>query len=946
MNAWIVAGLILLVTAVVFIIVVRSQTDGVGEDFVPSSVDFNTAQAQRQQLQFEGERRYNDFARLQSTETSLNPDQVNAAFQQAIPAATSTSSSLLSLLSATNFGAADDGKGKQGFGVEQTGMVQNKINFCEGITQVNCDLLDDPRLAECGFCHRDGTNSKGKPHRGGMFISADDQIRANEKAAANGGKGLYSPTFGTCAPQNFTMMKTSCQVRELQMQCQKSGAPDTNNQCAQCFGSAPAGSTGLLYVGPKDRTYSAILHVSHPGGHTGLRIIYANGYSIPLIPSGGTGDPVLEPMQITLNIQEGMPLTIIVQGVPIVWCGWLSNLDGTRTISLDIGAQKITPEGGFVIAGDKFSSTVTSAMSKSVGWTDFQKTVPNSVLWYQRRDDVVNGMITKAWYGNSPNTTDNSRGVDVTDYVKLAAGGDQDIPVTNQYFKNDPDPNLPKNLYITRDNGDTLVVPEGQTVSKTSIVNTMGMEMIVPATLAEPLFQEDKFYCPSGPLVFTAQGAGLMGANSCFTAEGKFNPSLFCIQRLFQAAGGSPKGALYPKTKEAAAALAQKDPATGEISLDATMAYFNTLGNVAIYGVDMSGAPKEFETVKSAALQILGVTMNNPCDGPSAKTGPHNPECLDYLWRTSGDPSKDSLQMDTTKLGYAYCTREGKGAPLNPDGSVNQANADAANQQGAIPNIRAYFQGFFNRSQDSSSFDAQAAAMRSCYGVMMTPPVEDPADCPRKNPDEWQCMGPKQLQQPEVFQVNGGNANIAYIGQQAYNYKQTDAQEVCAKYGAAVATSAQLATAQAQGADWCSTGWVSDSPTPAYPITTSINQECGNGSAGIKQFMPENGLAAVNCYGKKPPVNTPGVYLFGPAGNTWYNPASLPPGITDSSIIMGAELQNRILCAGPATGPCTVFKSDAECTDALKGANPTGADLRTINPVLATRMAQYFAGGV
>jgi len=924
MKTWIVAGLILLVTAVVFMIM-GTRT----EHF---TVDFNAARAQRQQLQFEGERRYNDFARLQSPDARLDPDRVNAAFQQAIPVPTTTSSSLMSLLSATNFGAADDGRNKQGLGVEQTGMVQNKINFCEGITEVNCDLLDDPRLAECGFCHRDGKNSKGKAHRGGMFISADDQLRANEGAGGKGGKGVYKPTFGTCQPQNFTLMKTSCQVRELQMQCQKVGGPSASNPCGQCFGSAPAGSTGLLYVGPKERVYTAILHVSHSGGHGGLAVTYPNGYTIPLVSTTPTKDPVLEPAYITLNIQEGQTLTITVQGVPSVWCGWLSNQEGTRTVSLDVGVQKITPENRFTIAGDKFSSTVATAMARSPGWTEFQKTVPNSVLWYQRREG--NGMITAAWYGNSANTTDSSRGVDVTDYVKQAAAADMDIPVTNQYFRNDPDPNIPKNLYITRDNGNTLITPEGQVVRKTNIVNTMVLDMIVPATLVDPLFQEDKYYCPSGPLVFTEIGAGVMGANSCFTADGKFNPSLVCIQRLFQAAGGSPNGTMYPKTKEAAAALAQKDPATNEISLDATMNYFNTLGNVAVYGVDATGAPKEFETVRAAALQMLGVTMNNPCDGPTAKTGPHNPECLDYLWRTSGDPSKDSLQMDPAKLGYAYCTKEGKAAPLNPDGSVNQAAAAAANEKGAIPNIRAYFQGFFNRSQDSSSFDAQAAAMRSCYGVMMSPPVEDPAACPRSNPDEWQCIGPNQLQQPEVFHVGS-----------AYTTTRSDAEAVCATYGARVATTDELATAQRQGADWCATGWVSDSTDAKYPITTSTQQGCGNGSAGVKTWTPSNNLADVNCVGKKPPAGTQNIAPFN--GAQWYNPNSLPVGISDSSIIIGAEMQNVALCGGPTNGECAVFKSDTECKDFLKNKPiAAGTNIAPLNPGLSDRMKQYFSGQV
>jgi len=213
------------------------------------TVDPNVIAVQRVLLQAEGERRYNDVARAQNPNSQISADQMNAAIRQTVPAASGGSSSLLSLLGFTEYGAADDGSNKQGAGVEQTGMVQQKINFCEGITSVNCDLLNDPRLAECGFCHKDGTNSKGKAQRGGMYISSDDQIRANERAGT-GGKASYTPTVGTCKPINFTLMKDNCVARENDLECQRAGAATVDNKCGQCFGSTPPGTTGLLYMGP------------------------------------------------------------------------------------------------------------------------------------------------------------------------------------------------------------------------------------------------------------------------------------------------------------------------------------------------------------------------------------------------------------------------------------------------------------------------------------------------------------------------------------------------------------------------------------------------------------------------------------------------------------------------------------------------------------------------
>jgi len=92
----------------------------------------------------------------------------------------------------------------------------------------------------------------------------------------------------------------------------------------------------------------------------------------------------------------------------------------------------------------------------------------------------------------------------------------------------------------------------------------------------------------------------------------------------------------------------------------------------------------------------------------------------------------------------------------------------------------------------------------------------------------------------------------------------------CIKYGGIVATKDQVYAAQAAGADWCSTGWTRDHPTPMYPINTSLQQGCGNGAAQVVEYKPPNApgksypLAALNCYGVKPVKSTPvdGVTVF------------------------------------------------------------------------------------
>jgi len=289
-----------------------------------------------------------------------------------------------------------------------------------------------------------------------------------------------------------------------------------------------------------------------------------------------------------------------------------------------------------------------------------------------------------------------------------------------------------KHLWITQDNGNTIIIPERGTIPNIQIANSLIMVFTVPATLADPIFADDKVNCPTGPLVYTEVGAGLMGAHSCFKADGSFNPSLYCMSELFQSAGGTPKGTLMPTTEAQANALAVNN------SLDDTVAFLNNLGLIATYGTDQNGAPQDFAVIKDAALKMLGLVMNNPCEGPNAAKGPYSADCLDYLWRTSGNPGQDATPVDPTSLPYAACSAAGAAAPLNGAG-----NLAAANAQGSIPGVRAYFQSIYNRANDQSQgFDAQAAAMKDCYNITLAPPPMPP--CP-KPPEQWQCFLPDQI---------------------------------------------------------------------------------------------------------------------------------------------------------------------------------------------------------
>ena len=708
MYSWILIVLVCLL--IVGLMVLGSNTE---EGFV--TVNSDSALAQRQLLQFEGERRYNTLARVQNPASHPSSDMVNESINMLIPTETNSTKNQLTMTpSSRGLGAADDGTNKQGTWVEQTGKVQAKIDFCESLP-VNCDF-SDPRMAECGFCHKGGVNSKGKPWRGGMYVSSDDQIRANQaNKDANpnnnifGPSAIYAPTVGTCPPKNFTLIKETCDARENALQCETAAGPASGNSCAQCYGNAGP----LLYVGAKPRSFQAVLHMSHPGVYNG-GVIKSGNTTINLIPST---KKLLDPQQYPLKLSEGDNITIKLAGPPSVWCAWLSSPDGKRTVSLNIGVQSITPAALGVI-GDKLSLKVAKAFSGETGFSAFKAIVPNSVLWYGRNNKLP-GIVVSAKYGVSIGNS-----VSVLESVRQLAGSGQSITVSPQQLGvTDPSPNNTKQLWIKMDTGTNYIGTDGDVLESRLFKSVLSISVTCPATLVDPTYDFDVDACPSGPMIFTEVGAGIMGSNSCYKPDGTFNPSMYCIQELFTGAGGNQNGTLWPDTNEKLAAVIQK--VNGVPDIGATSVFLNNLGNIATYAQDQNGASVSFDIYLDASMKMLGTAPKNLCDGPNAGTGPHSPQCLDFLWKTSGSSSTDPV---TT---YNFCGRAGLLAPLNTDGTQNDDNIARANDKGSVAAVRSYYKSIFDAAQDTSNFPKWMKSMANCYNTNVGPAPPPPAaNCP------------------------------------------------------------------------------------------------------------------------------------------------------------------------------------------------------------------------
>lgn len=955
MTRWIThgcGGLIVIILLVLYIWVELSRHSyrSITEPF--ASADVPTLQTQRQMLQWEGERRYNDLARLQSPRSLVSSDQLTAAVQQTAVVPTSSTPSLLTLLGFGSLSGADDGTNKQGAGVEQTGMVQEKINFCESQKSLDCGKLGDPRMAECGICLDGGKDSRGRFHRGGMYISSADQISANERASATGKAATYKPTIGSCPAANFVLMKETCEARSAQLKCIHAGVPTDGNPCGQCFGG-PSGL--LLYTVPpgqqKPLSYSAILNVNHPGtgnsGGASLIVLDQNGNQLGAMAPSTVS--LYDPRQMALTLYEGQQITIQIFGAPQVWCGWLSNPAGNRTVSLDVGMQTITPTGSLEIAGDKSSGPVQTLYqgSTAANWQNWMAGVPNTTMWYVRRNEVVPGAIVQAWYGVTPPNATNPTGYDVTSIIQMAGtAGTQQFTVSNEAMSQalgapvggDPAPNIKKALWIYYDNGNNTILTEGQTVTGAQLGNALQLALTVPASLVEPLLKDDRAACPTGPMILTPVGASLMNSHSCYTAKGAFNTVPYCLQELFRAAGGVQQGAGYPNTQSQATALVQKD-SMGTPSIDATVAYLNNLGTIAMTGLDSTGAMVPFSTYQSAMQLMMGVTPTNPCEGPAQGTGPQSPECLDYLYRTSGNPAQDSVGADPSTLPYAFCAANGSIAPLNADGSVNQGNVQLANQYGSVTGVRNFYQGVFSATQDSSNFDNQALAIGQCFGATVLPPPADPTACPAPNPTDWQCYTPESLQTPEVFAIMESTET-------PYTLTQAQAVTACAQAGARLATPDEITLAQAAGAQWCACAWATDG-NKYYPMQQGV-ANCG--SPGVN-FCGSAGLGAATCFGVKPPQGTLNVAAFSTATGAWNQPLGVGGGISDVAVPAVRQVAsngsgtNKLECASTDGQNCYMFGSLSSCQAWASNPSANTAISRTAQNMSSSPMATNWNSG-
>jgi hypothetical protein len=368
---------------------------------------------------------------------------------------------------------------------------------------------------------------------------------------------------------------------------------------------------------------------------------------------------------------------------------------------------------------------------------------------------------------------------------------------------------------------------------------TMNLACMMPFTFINN-FDGNALGCENGPIITRAASATFLESDPCYgKANAPGNYKMECLQSRWTELGGTPSGTGYPRDTATANAI-QRDANGNPIDIDTIVDRLSVKMSQAQTGNDANGNPLSIPDWNTVSMYATGTPITNPCDGPNNSLGPPSKACLSYLYANKGVDTRigptytqAASQVASSKEGFSDLEGfENVPNTYNYPGTVIDPSTDAGlkfgQKLGSVAAAKQTYDEINRLANDNSKSNAErATALKQAYDITLGQPSSNDA------------KGPTQ-----VFAVGKG-----------YDYSKNEANDVCAKYGATVATTAQLQDAYAHGADWCFSGWVADGGGK-WPITTSVVGGCG-GRTGIIEWTPDNQKAGVTCYGPKPGINDP-----------------------------------------------------------------------------------------
>jgi hypothetical protein len=333
--------------------------------------------------------------------------------------------------------------------------------------------------------------------------------------------------------------------------------------------------------------------------------------------------------------------------------------------------------------------------------------------------------------------------------------------------------------------------------AKKSKLNTCDFSVQVPALLRDPSIDEDLKLCPTGPLITTEEAAKNLNYGACEklingVAQGPGNYSDECVRSLYLSSGCTKDGLLFPNTPKKTQTFTKDSITQAENDIDTISDKINEMYTIASTGMNADGLQMEQSSYAQANLDCFGIKITNPCDTVFKDTGPHKPECLDYLFKNAG---KDNPKIGQTYPGMfnrssgtdrkvdtpiMFCQRTGSLSPIGADGKLNDDAIAEANSYGSVTSVREFYKQIHFDANLGRDPIAQQRALSQCYGVG----VRTTAEVCKGLTGRFIVIRPSmkndnyiQISQIEVYNVNSELVSVGMITKSSTPYPQTNTKK-------------------------------------------------------------------------------------------------------------------------------------------------------------------------
>ncbi|NBR60498.1 MAG: hypothetical protein EBT86_02410 [Actinobacteria bacterium] len=328
--------------------------------------------------------------------------------------------------------------------------------------------------------------------------------------------------------------------------------------------------------------------------------------------------------------------------------------------------------------------------------------------------------------------------------------------------------------------------------------------------------------CDNSPFLTKKSSAEFLNSNPCFGPNAKpGNYNMECLKEKFLAAGGTQEGKGFPKNTQTLAGL-NYDKRGRPRDLPQIGEYLYELSVRSSTGRSGRGTKLSVDDWNEASMFMIGKPIKNVCDGQENIAAKNiSSECLQYVYRNQGEGGEfgstytagftlsSLIGKSADEKGAAHCHPK---APLDPSTDTGKKAIENLPNLAAVKKL--YNDTHTKANNNEFSIYERSKEIKECYNVdIAKPPIK------------------------EVYWVGPG-----------YDYTFEQATKVAKELGGELATYQQLYAAWALGANWCSTGWVSEG-SAHYPINGQLIFGCAS-YPGVQFYQPERAGATV--YGIKP----------------------------------------------------------------------------------------------